>query len=551
MKRKLLMMWLLIVPAIAAIGQEAEGRHVLTLDSCRTLAMRNNKELRMGALKKEAAHWQHKSVLTNYLPKITAVGTYQRTSKEVSLLNNEQKQTLSNLGTNMAGAIGQGLQQGAADFQQQLANLRNSPEFAALMQDPQVQALLAQNPQLAQMLANPELAQQMAAPYLQQASTAFNAMLAGMATAVDAEGQSIVDAFRTDTRNMTGIAVMLTQPLYTGGKIRAYDRITRLAEEAAGHQHSLEEQDLLVSVDEAYWRIVALQSKKQLAQSFLNTVKKLDADVDKIIAEGMATKADGLSVKVKVNEAEVAIIQVENGLALSRMALAQICGMPMDAQFVLADEQAEVTSDGARYLTETIKPNASLPEAVQTALAHRPELRALDIAARVKREEVKVARAEYMPNLALTAGYLLSNPNVSNGFEKKFGGMWSAGVVLKVPILTWGDRIFKVRQAKAEAAMAETRVDEVREKITLQVSQNQQKLQEAQQRMETALRSQEQADENLRIANLGMREGVIPVSNVLQAQTAWLSAHATLVEAEIDVRLADLYLMRSLGTMHY
>lgn len=551
MKRKLLMMWLLIVPAIAAIGQEAEGRHVLTLDSCRTLAMRNNKELRMGALKKEAAHWQHKSVLTNYLPKITAVGTYQRTSKEVSLLNNEQKQTLSNLGTNMAGAIGQGLQQGAADFQQQLANLRNSPEFAALMQDPQVQALLAQNPQLAQMLANPELAQQMAAPYLQQASTAFNAMLAGMATAVDAEGQSIVDAFRTDTRNMTGIAVMLTQPLYTGGKIRAYDRITRLAEEAAGHQHSLEEQDLLVSVDEAYWRIVALQSKKQLAQSFLNTVKKLDADVDKIIAEGMATKADGLSVKVKVNEAEVAIIQVENGLALSRMALAQICGMPMDAQFVLADEQAEVTSDGARYLTETIKPNASLPEAVQTALAHRPELRALDIAARVKREEVKVARAEYMPNLALTAGYLLSNPNVYNGFEKKFGGMWSAGVVLKVPILTWGDRIFKVRQAKAEAAMAETRVDEVREKITLQVSQNQQKLQEAQQRMETALRSQEQADENLRIANLGMREGVIPVSNVLQAQTAWLSAHATLVEAEIDVRLADLYLMRSLGTMHY
>ena len=551
MKRKLLMMWLLIVPAIAAIGQEAEGRHVLTLDSCRSLAMRNNKELRMGALKKEAAHWQHKSVLTNYLPKITAVGTYQRTSKEVSLLNNEQKQTLSNLGTNMAGAIGQGVQQGAADFQQQLANLRNSPEFAALMQDPQVQALLAQNPQLAQMLANPELAQQMAAPYLQQASTAFNAMLAGMATAVDAEGQSIVDAFRTDTRNMTGIAVMLTQPLYTGGKIRAYDRITRLAEEAAGHQHSLEEQDLLVSVDEAYWRIVALQSKKQLAQSFLNTVKKLDADVDKIIAEGMATKADGLSVKVKVNEAEVAIIQVENGLALSRMALAQICGMPMDAQFVLADEQAEVTSDGARYLTETIKPNASLPEAVQTALAHRPELRALDIAARVKREEVKVARAEYMPNLALTAGYLLSNPNVYNGFEKKFGGMWSAGVVLKVPILTWGDRIFKVRQAKAEAAMAETRVDEVREKITLQVSQNQQKLQEAQQRMETALRSQEQADENLRIANLGMREGVIPVSNVLQAQTAWLSAHATLVEAEIDVRLADLYLMRSLGTMHY
>ena len=160
-----------------------------------------------------------------------------------------------------------------------------------------------------------------------------------------------------------------------------------------------------------------------------------------------------------------------------------------------------------------------------------------------------MARSEYMPNLALNAGYLLSNPNVYNGFERKFGGMWSAGVVLKVPILTWGDRIYKVRQAKAEAAIAQTRVDEVREKISLQVNQNQQKMQEARQRLTTAIRSQEQADENLRMAELGLREGVIPVSNVLQAQTAWLSAHSTLVEAEIDLRLADLYLMRSLGTL--
>ena len=129
--------------------------------------------------------------------------------------------------------------------------------------------------------------------------------------------------------------------------------------------------------------------------------------------------------------------------------------------------------------------------------------------------------------------------------------MFSVGVLLKVPILTWGDRVYKVRQAKAEAAIAATRVDEVREKITLQVNQNQQKLQEAQQRLATARRSQEQADENLRMANLGLREGVIPVSNVLQAQTAWLSAHSTLVEAEIDTRLADLYLKRAMGTLSY
>ena len=364
---------------------------------------------------------------------------------------------------------------------------------------------------------------------------------------VDGAGQNIVDAFHTDTRNMTGAAVMLTQPLYMGGKIRAYDRITRLAEEAAGAQYTMEEQDLLVTVDEAYWRIVALQSKKKLAESFLETVKKLDSDVDKVIAEGMATKADGLSVKVKVNEAEVAMIQVDNGLALSRMALAQVCGLPLGCQFVLEDENHDPMADD---YTNWVDPNADMVGAVETAMGNRSELRALDIAAQVKREQVKVARSEYLPNLALTAGYLVSNPSIFNGFEKKFNGMWNVGVLLKVPILTWGDRVYKVRQAKAEAAIAETHAEEVREKITLQVNQNQQKLQEARQRLAAAKRSQEQADENLRMANIGMKEGVIPVSNVLQAQTAWLSAHSTLVEAEIDTRLAHLYMLRALGTLH-
>ena len=526
----------------------AQGQERLTLDSCRALALRNNKGLQMSSLKADAAHWQHKSVLTNYLPKISAVGTYQRTSKEVSLLSDDQKTKLSHAGSLMANGIGSWAQQSFTGFQQQMGAFMQSPEFAAMMQDPQMQALLAQNPQLAQMMANPQALQQLTAPYLQQASTAFNSMLTSMGQLVDGVGQNIVDAFRTDTRNMTGAAVMLTQPLYMGGKIRAYDRITRLAEQAAGAQHTMEEQDLMVSVDEAYWRIVALESKKRLAEGFLETVKKLDADVEKVIAEGMATKADGLSVKVKLNEAELAMIQVQNGLALSRMALAQVCGLPLDADFQLEDE--------SRTEPETV---ATLPDGegqgtgsplVSTALSNRPELQALDVAAQVKREEVKVARAEYMPNLALTAGYLVSNPNVFNGFQKKFNGMWSVGLVLKVPILTWGDRIYKVRQAKAEAQIAQTRVEEVREKITLQVHQTQQKFQEAQQRMSAAMRSQEQADENLRMANLGMTEGVIPVANVLQAQTAWLAAHSTLVEAEIDVRLADLYLKRALGTLH-
>lgn len=59
-----------------------------------------------------------------------------------------------------------------------------------------------------------------------------------------------------------------------------------------------------------------------MAESFLDLVNRLDGDVEKMIREGVATKADGLTVKVKVNEAEMLLTKVDNGLALSKWCFA-------------------------------------------------------------------------------------------------------------------------------------------------------------------------------------------------------------------------------------
>lgn len=521
MKRELLIAGLVLMSGLAASGQEPAGVQELSLDSCRALALRNNKELRMGALHQDAAHWQHKAAASHYFPRLNVVGAYMRTNKQISLLSDEQKDRLANLGTTTAAAL-----QGAAG--QATAGLAQNPVVAGLLQDPVIMGMVAQSPAMQQLIANQDAI----------VGSMVTAMGTTMAGALNEVGQGIVDAFTTDTRNLTGLTAMLTQPLYMGGKIRAYDKITRYAERIASNKMDLKQQEIIVEVDEAYWRIVGLESKKALAESYLATVQKLDADVDKLINEGFATRADGLSVKVKVNEAEVAVIQVENGLELSRMALCQLCGLPLDTPIQPADRVSETGMlREMRVFT------------VQEALENRPELKALALAAQVKDEQVKVARSEYMPNLALTAGYAAMSPSLFNGFEKKLNGMFNVGVVLKVPVVTWGERIYKVRQAKAEAAIAHYEADEVREKVELQVQQSTQKLAEAVRRYQAAHSAQEQADENLRIANLGMKEGVIPVSNVLQAQTAWLSAKSTLIQARIDQALAELYLDKALGTI--
>lgn len=444
-----------LLPACPAIQATP---HVLTLDSCRILAVENNKDLRAAEMEKQTAAYNRKSAFTSYLPKVSASGIYMHTGREISLLSDEQKAALPHLGDAIS------------------------------------------------------------VPVLNNA------------------GQQVVDALRTDTRNLTGVAVILTQPIYMGGKIRAYNNITRYAEQIAGDKYNQQYQELIVSVDETYWNIVQLVGRKKLAESYFALVTKLDSDISQMIAEGFATKADGLSVKVKVNEANVSIIQVDNGIEILKMKLCQLCGLSLDSQLLLADENSDVPPmDNLADLGES------------DAWRFRPELSALDKSIRIHEEKVKLARSEFLPTVALTGGYMSSYPSVFNSFEKKFKGTWNIGVAVKIPLLTWGDRKYKVRAAKAEAAAARYHFDETREMIELQVSQCRQKVREAHERYSASLSSQAEADENMRYADLGLREGVIPVSNVLEAQTAWLSARTNLISAGIDLRLTYLYLKKSLG----
>lgn len=460
------------------------AQRILNLDSCRTLALTNNKELKIGQEKINAAHYQRKAAFTNYLPKVDVMGTYMHTQKEISLLSDDQKQSISHIGTSTSEAL---------------------------------KEMAARNPILGALL-----------PALQPLEGGLNGI-----------GQGLVDALRTDTRNMYAGTATLTQPLFMGGKIIAYNKITQYAEQLARSQHATGMQDVILSTDQAYWQVISLVNKKKLAESFLELVQRLDNDVDKMVAEGVATKADGLSVKVKVNEAEMTLTQVENGLSLSKMLLCQLCGLPLDTDLQLADENME---------------NLSLPEtytesSVDLALANREELKSLELASKIYDQKVNVARAEFLPSIGLTANYLFTNPSLVNGFENKFRGMWGVGVVVKIPVFHWGEGIYKVKAARAEANIARYQLDDVKEKVELQVTQSTYKLNEATRKLAMAQKNMEKAEENLRYATLGFKEGVIPTSNVLEAQTAWLSAQSGKIDAQIDMKMSEIYLNKSMGTL--
>ena len=158
-------------------------------------------------------------------------------------------------------------------------------------------------------------------------------------------------------------------------------------------------------------------------------------------------------------------------------------------------------------------------------------------------------KAGNLPQVMLTGGYLITNPSLYNGFEKKFRGLWNVGVMVRVPIWNWGDVAYKVRAAKGATSIASLELEEAREMIELQVNQNTFRVAEANKKLTMANANIARADENLRTATLGFKEGVITPTTVMEAQTAWLQAQSQKIDAEIDVKLSQVDLQKSLGTL--
>lgn len=347
------------------------------------------------------------------------------------------------------------------------------------------------------------------------------------------------DMQHLDVQNIWVGNVSLVQPVFMGGKIVNYNQITKFAKQLAESMNNLQLQDLIYKTDETYWQVISLVNKKKLADAYVDLLRKMDSDVTAMIYEGVATEADGLSVKVKLNEAEMAQTKVENGLALTRMLLAQICGLSLEEDLSLADEKLD------NFPVETTQASADLNE----AFMNRNELRSLDLATKIYKRKERIALAEMLPNVALAANYFVTNPNVFNGFKNDFVGMFNVGVMVKVPLSGWWEGTYRRNSAKAETRIKTLEWQDAREKIELQVNQSVYKVNEAGKKLIASSRNMENAEENLRRANFGFEEGVIPALNLMEAQTAWVSARSSLIDAQIEVKLTEVYLSKALGKL--
>lgn len=457
-----------------------------TLEDFRQLALENNRLLMISQQKIKKAEYQKKEAFAAYLPAIDFNGGYLYNQRELSIFDSDQLLPTKTFN----------LQTQSYEF-----NIVKNPVTGEPVKTPDGQYI----PSTVALIPK--------------------------------------EAMTYDIHNVFFGAVTLTQPIYMGGKIVAMNAITHAAEQAARDMHIAEAENVIYAVDAAYWQVVSLRAKRDLATSYVELLVSLQRDVNAMLNQGVATKTDVLSVDVKLNAAQVDLTKVENGLTLSRMALAQVCGLPVDTQLTLADEGKQ---DLSAMLTEMPAADYNM----ETVFENRPDIRALGLSVEVAKQQKRVALSEMLPSVALIGSYEVSNPNLYDGFKKNFKGAFSVGAMVSIPLWHWGGKYSKYKAAGADEAIQRLKLDDAKQLVTLQVRQAAFKTQEADKTFFATKSNLEKADENLRSANLAFREGVATADNVMEAQTAWLKAHAENIDAMIDVQLCHTYLSKALGTLY-
>ena len=466
-----------------------------SLEEYEAFALQNSKSLKVAQERINAAENLKKAAFTQFLPSFQAIGSYTWNQKNISLLSED---ALLPVGTKMEdGSFGF-----TAD---QISNKWTIIDGQPVPLDADGNPF---NPK-----TNPEKIQWKQYAYLPKSELTY------------------------DVHNIFAAGIGFTQPIYLGGKVRELYNIAKTTEEMARLQTDNRQEELIISVDQAYWTTVSLINKKKLAEKYVELLTKLEKNVQAAIEEGVATKGDLLNVKVKLNEANLALTRATDGVALSKMALFQVCGMDLEGDFGLADE------DISQGKAQELDPAYNRAQAID----NRFEIKELENLGKISHSQVNIARSRFLPNIAASVNYLTTNPNTFNGFENKFKGMFTAGVAITIPIFHFGDRIYTLKAAQSEERIISHRIDEAKELINLQVTQANFKVREANKKLEAAQSNISAADENLRLAELSYKEGLISVTDLLAAQTAWISANSDKIDAGIDARLCELYLRKAVG----
>ncbi|HOE91364.1 MAG TPA: TolC family protein [Candidatus Cloacimonadota bacterium] len=330
--------------------------------------------------------------------------------------------------------------------------------------------------------------------------------------------------------------VNLTQPLFTGGKVLTQYKLNKNLEMIEQNKMQLSDEDLILKVDEAYWRVVTLQEKVLLAEQFKSTVENHLTDLRNYKAVGIITQNDVLKAEVKLNDAELNLLKANNGLKLARMAFNQVIGQSLDSELTLSDKLEEGVLNTGKADLDSIAEK-------------RPELQMLNTAIKLAECNTSLQISRYMPNIVLNASYNFMNPNPYNSFKDECGKDWTIALLAQMEIFHWNERGYMLSSAKSMQKAAQYQFDDASQLINLEILQSENSLNESQQKVALTKISVQQTEENLTYCNDKFRQGILKSTDVLDAQTLWQKAESDYLDALAELKISEIKFNKAIGEL--
>lgn len=321
--------------------------------------------------------------------------------------------------------------------------------------------------------------------------------------------------------------VVALQPLFSGGQIINGNRLAALQKEVRRLQIAMSEKDVMQNVADYYWQIVALRSNLLTLDAVDEQLTAIHTLTENYINAGMITRNDLLTVELKQQEIASTRLQLNNGLELLRLVLAQLCGADSNNFNVESPANIDAPQPPATYFVPPTE-----------AVYNREELDLAGKNVEAKALQVRMERGKNMPTVAIGAAGLYQGIDMGDMSVKNGGTMYNMNIgnlvglaTVSIPISDWWGGKHAIRKARLEQEKAENERLEALEMLQIDIISSWNNLTEAYGQIEIARKSVTASTENLRLNREQYAAGTLPMSDLLDAITLFTRANSDLNSA--------------------
>ena len=307
------------------------------------------------------------------------------------------------------------------------------------------------------------------------------------------------------------------QPIFTGGRIIYGNKLASLGEDVSELKDKMTEDEILLKTEEQYWLIVSLEEKSRTIKKYEELLNRLLLQVEDAYKSGIVMKNDVLKVKLKLSEVLLNKSKLENGRKLAAMAFCQHIGIPYDSSLVFKDE-LEIPDLPQSYFVDK-----------NEALKKRVEYSLLEKSVEAEELQTKIKRGEYLPQAAIGISEMYMKFDESK--ERTLGMVYGT---VSVPISGWWGGSHELQERSIKEEITKNNFKNNSELLLLQIEKAWQDLNDAYKQYLLSKESKVQAEENFKVNDDSYKNGLITVSDLLEAQALLQQTQDQLTEAKAN-----------------